>query len=95
MLTNRREGYKKVPLSRCSTPDTGSGRINAPHGGRYYMQCQRYDHKKGQPAKVGEHPSPVSNVEHCKGRDNLWNSNKKGGKFFPALYYTTIPRSIL
>lgn len=94
MLTNRREGYKKVPLSRCSTPDTGSGRINAPHGGRYYMCCQKAI-KKANPARVGEHPSPVSNVEHCKGRDNLWNSNKKGGKFFPALYYTTIPRSIL
>jgi len=25
---------KKVPLSRCIPPWTGSGRINAPHGGR-------------------------------------------------------------
>ena len=37
--------------TRRVTPDTGSGRINAPHGGRYYMQT-KYGHKKGQPAKL-------------------------------------------
>ena len=34
MLINYGKGNKKVPLSRCSPPDTGSGCINTPHGGR-------------------------------------------------------------
>ena len=35
MLVNYGKGNKKeAPLSRCTTPETGSGRINAPHGGR-------------------------------------------------------------
>ena len=78
---NIREGYKKVPLSRRVTPDTGSGRINAPHGGRYYRYCGTAI-KKANPARVGEHPSPVSNVTHCKGRDCFWKSKGKGRDFF-------------
>lgn len=66
MLTKYGKGTKKVPLSRRSPPDTGSGRINAPHGGRYYMCCQELTIKKANPARVGEHPSPVSNGERCK-----------------------------
>lgn len=35
MLVNTGKGAKKeAPLSRCIPPETGSGRINAPHGGR-------------------------------------------------------------
>ena len=41
---------KKVPLSRCIPPETGSGRINAPHGGRYYIALST-GHKKGQSGK--------------------------------------------
>ena len=40
MLAKYGKGTKKVPLSRCIPPETGSGRINAPHGGRYCMYCQ-------------------------------------------------------
>ena len=42
---------KKVPLSRCLPPETGSGRINAPHGGRYYIALPGLGHKKGQSGK--------------------------------------------
>ena len=74
----------KVPLSRCSSPDVGSGRINAPHGGRYYMCCQKAI-KKANPARVGEHPSPTSNEEHRKYRDCFWKGNKKAELFSAPL----------
>ena len=79
MLVEIREGYKKkVPLSRCLPPETGCGRINAPHGGRYYIALPGLDHKKANPARVGEHPSPVSNGRRCKYRDSFWKCKGNG-----------------
>ena len=46
-----------------------------------YMYCQSAI-KKANPARVGEHPSPVSNGDRCKYRDSFWKCNKKGGSFF-------------
>ena len=42
MLVNTGKGAKKeAPLSRCIPPETGSGRINAPHGGRNLKSLYR------------------------------------------------------
>ena len=72
---------KKVPLSRRITPDTGSGRINAPHGGRYLYLLPMGIKKSQRQKSVGNISSPVSNVMHCKYMYSFQYDNKKAELF--------------
>ena len=61
-LSNTGRVQKKVPLSRRFPPETGSGRINAPHGGRY-LYVLPGGHKKGQSGKGWRTSRRLSQME--------------------------------
>ena len=80
---------KKVPLSRCLPPDSGCGRINAPHGGRYYIALST-GHKKGQSGKGWRTFRRLNQMVDDANIGIVFGSATKKAEVFllpPAIYY--------
>lgn len=64
----------KVPLSRCSTPDTGWEAIkHSTRGSELIWLTEGIKNANGN--RLANYSSPVLNVEHCKYRDCFWMGN--------------------